>query len=517
MTPAALARGRRRRAREAAGSRASSPRSPCRRRTPVRAPASARWRVPAGPVADQPPPRRGGSRGAAPPCWASPAGRWPAWPPCFQPSSRCPASCPSGHSRGADRPARGPGGVDPARLGDVLAASRGLEDAIIGSAPAAPPPVRPRRHRAGRRAPRPGPRRGRAARLRGLRRRPGRRPGRHRAAARSRPAGPGRPRGPHRAAACGDVARDVAALPRGRGRALPPTAPRAWPGSWRSCHRLHRLPGAGPPLLLRPVRHPHRRQFVLAAVAACYGGGLYWLHRLSLTGGPSRFLSQRAQRKPARPWPRQPAWAPGGEGTPMTTRSGPRSRHVAPPPGRDCAHDHRRDLRLALPRIDAALARLAASLRPAPAAWGPVRPTTRAAAGWPRGWTAPEASCCPAPTWPSSAAPRRSSSPASSPPPSSRDCCQLSRWPHRGLRADRNPRPAGRAGRSGRGGRRRHVVVPRLGHPRRGRPPPPRLPPTRSPGSPTCSWSASPAPRAGAPLRRSNTPPRPATGGRSTA
>jgi Flp pilus assembly protein TadB len=31
-------------------------------------------------------------------------------------------------------------------------------------------------------------------------------------------------------------------------------------------------------------------QTVLAGVAACYGGGLYWLHRLSLTTGPARFL-----------------------------------------------------------------------------------------------------------------------------------------------------------------------------------------------------------------------------------
>ncbi len=31
-------------------------------------------------------------------------------------------------------------------------------------------------------------------------------------------------------------------------------------------------------------------QAVLAAVAACYAGGLYWLHRLSLTTGPQRFL-----------------------------------------------------------------------------------------------------------------------------------------------------------------------------------------------------------------------------------
>ncbi len=31
-------------------------------------------------------------------------------------------------------------------------------------------------------------------------------------------------------------------------------------------------------------------QTVLAGVAACYAGGLYWLHRLSLTTGPKRFL-----------------------------------------------------------------------------------------------------------------------------------------------------------------------------------------------------------------------------------
>jgi Flp pilus assembly protein TadB len=39
-------------------------------------------------------------------------------------------------------------------------------------------------------------------------------------------------------------------------------------------------------------------QTVLAAVAACYAGGLYWLHRLSLTTGPKRFLHLAAAARP---------------------------------------------------------------------------------------------------------------------------------------------------------------------------------------------------------------------------
>lgn len=40
-------------------------------------------------------------------------------------------------------------------------------------------------------------------------------------------------------------------------------------------------------------------QAVLAAVAACYAGGLYWLHRLSLTTGPQRFLHNPGKAGPA--------------------------------------------------------------------------------------------------------------------------------------------------------------------------------------------------------------------------
>jgi Flp pilus assembly protein TadB len=42
-------------------------------------------------------------------------------------------------------------------------------------------------------------------------------------------------------------------------------------------------------------------QLVLAAVAACYTGGLYWLHRLSATIGPSRFLHSDPAAAPAVP------------------------------------------------------------------------------------------------------------------------------------------------------------------------------------------------------------------------
>jgi Flp pilus assembly protein TadB len=41
-------------------------------------------------------------------------------------------------------------------------------------------------------------------------------------------------------------------------------------------------------------------QVVLAAVAGCYTGGLYWLHRLSLTAGPKRFLQPAASGEPDR-------------------------------------------------------------------------------------------------------------------------------------------------------------------------------------------------------------------------
>jgi Flp pilus assembly protein TadB len=47
-------------------------------------------------------------------------------------------------------------------------------------------------------------------------------------------------------------------------------------------------------------------QTVLAAVAACYAGGLYWLHRLSLTTGPRRFL----HAQPATPAPQSAPAAP---------------------------------------------------------------------------------------------------------------------------------------------------------------------------------------------------------------
>ncbi len=47
-------------------------------------------------------------------------------------------------------------------------------------------------------------------------------------------------------------------------------------------------------------------QVVLAAVAACYAAGLYWLHRLSLTTGPQRFL--RRDHGPVRAQPAPAAW-----------------------------------------------------------------------------------------------------------------------------------------------------------------------------------------------------------------
>ena len=46
-------------------------------------------------------------------------------------------------------------------------------------------------------------------------------------------------------------------------------------------------------------------QLVLAAVAACYAAGLYWLHKLSVTIGPRRFLHAHPAAAPAAG--RQPA------------------------------------------------------------------------------------------------------------------------------------------------------------------------------------------------------------------
>ena len=47
-------------------------------------------------------------------------------------------------------------------------------------------------------------------------------------------------------------------------------------------------------------------QVVLAAVAACYAAGLYWLHRLSLITGPQRFL--RREPGPVRAQPAPAGW-----------------------------------------------------------------------------------------------------------------------------------------------------------------------------------------------------------------
>jgi Flp pilus assembly protein TadB len=179
------------------------------------------------------------------------------------------------------------------RLGDVLAASRGLEDAIIGSAPAAPPPVR--------------------AAVTALA-----------AALRARvPAGDALRafadsvddpvgdlvatalllaadrRGPGVRAVltelAGDVARDVAARREAEAERASYRTALAWIVAFVIGYTAY--------LVLRPsYSAPFGTpvgQFVLAAVAACYGGGLYWLHKLSLTAGPSRFLSQRPGRAPA--------------------------------------------------------------------------------------------------------------------------------------------------------------------------------------------------------------------------
>ena len=90
-------------------------------------------------------------------------------------------------------------------------------------------------------------------------------------------------------------------------------------------------------------------QVVLAAVAACYAGGLYWLHRLSLITGPAAVPAPRS-----RPGTRPSRHLPLAAGVPvmwlMTAGAAARAGIVLVIAG----------LRPAPPRLDAVLARISA-------------------------------------------------------------------------------------------------------------------------------------------------------------
>ncbi|HEY2261250.1 MAG TPA: type II secretion system F family protein [Streptosporangiaceae bacterium] len=183
------------------------------------------------------------------------------------------------------------------RLADVLAASRGLEDAITYSAATAPPPIA-------------GPV---AALAAGLQHRaPAQQVLRAFADAIDDPVGDliatalllaADRRGPGVHAVltelAGDVAKDVAGRREIEAERATYRTALAWIVAFLLAYTAY--------LLLRrsysaPFGTP-AGQLVLAAVAACYAAGLYWLHRLSATFGPRRFLHAH----PAVPAGRQPA------------------------------------------------------------------------------------------------------------------------------------------------------------------------------------------------------------------
>lgn len=181
------------------------------------------------------------------------------------------------------------------RLADLLAASRGLEDAITHSAATAPPPI--------------------AAAVAGLARAVGGRTAtetalRAFADAINDPVGDliatalllaTEQRGPgvHDVLTelAGDVAKDVAARREVEAERASYRTTLAWIIAFVLAYTLY--------LVLRrnyaaPFGTP-LGQFVLAVVAGCYAGGIYWLHRLSLAAGPSRFLHQRSPNQEKSP------------------------------------------------------------------------------------------------------------------------------------------------------------------------------------------------------------------------
>jgi Flp pilus assembly protein TadB len=178
------------------------------------------------------------------------------------------------------------------RLADVLAASRGLEDALTHSAATAPPPIA---------APVGGlaaalrRRQDTAAALRGF------------AGAVDDPVGDlicaalllaADRRGPGLHVVltelAGDVAKDVAARRETEAERAAYRTALAWIVAFLAAY-------TGYLILDRSYSAPFGTpagQAVLAIVAACYAGGLYWLHRLSLTTGPSRFLRETGEPAP---------------------------------------------------------------------------------------------------------------------------------------------------------------------------------------------------------------------------
>ena len=188
------------------------------------------------------------------------------------------------------------------RLADVLAASRGLEDALTHSAATAPPPIAaPVQELAG-----------------SLRRREDTaRALRAFADAVDDPVGDliatalilaADRRGPGLHAVltelAGDVAKDVAARRETEAERAAYRTALAWIVAFLAGY-------TGYLILDRSYSAPFGTpagQVVLAVVAGCYAGGLYWLHKLSITGGPSRFLqAETGGSVPGRPAARQEA------------------------------------------------------------------------------------------------------------------------------------------------------------------------------------------------------------------
>jgi len=188
------------------------------------------------------------------------------------------------------------------RLADVLAASRGLEDAITHSASTAPAPIAPAVTSL-------------ATALRG--RTPTEDALRTFADAIDDPVGDliatalllaADRRGPGVHAVLTELASDVAKDVAGRREAEAERASYRTALAWIVVFVL----GYTLYLVLRrsysaPFGTP-LGQVILALVAGCYGGGLYWLHQLSLITGPSRFLHRRRPTAAAQPHAaRQPA------------------------------------------------------------------------------------------------------------------------------------------------------------------------------------------------------------------
>jgi len=170
------------------------------------------------------------------------------------------------------------------RLADVLAASRGLEDALTHSAATAPPPIAAP---VGDLAAALRRRQDTAAALRGF------------ADAVDDPVGDlicaalllaADRRGPGLHAVltelAGDVAKDVAARRETEAERAAYRTALAWIVAFLAGYTAYLIADRS---YSAPFGTP-AGQAVLAVVAGCYASGLYWLHRLSFTVGPARFL-----------------------------------------------------------------------------------------------------------------------------------------------------------------------------------------------------------------------------------